>query len=278
MAFKTAEALYSAGLSLFSRIHYQSAARAYMQEHPEQTEHIARLLAIQSPFWPVSPQQFAQDRFFLKQVLHQPLICWPTGQLRRWLLQAIAWGVLVLGILMGSAWVERDFLARYVTPTYEESKNQQHYLQPAPDYFGGRYHVLHWTEFGKAGILMHNRVDFPDLRIELKNFSMGEPWPTRPVSWAIWTETQGTITVKFPPGAITDIALFMTDGDSNWRMGVIQLDEYHVPVSALYDGRWYALALTDAQVAAGEVDIQLYHLSGTNLAVSALVVFKVDAQ
>lgn len=268
---RAAQALYEAGLSTLSRVHYQRAAQL---QNATQRDSDPVLLRMQNPYWPATPHQFDQDRAYLQRCLNTAPVVLPLRQIRHGMIQGVGFVVTVLILLVGSAWVERDFLARYVDSEYQKTASQSHYLQPAPDYFGNRV-PLHWAEFGKDGAWIHNKIDFPALNIELQNFAIGEPWLERRISWSIQTAGGGVITVKFPPGSVTDILIFMSDGDSYWRMGVIQLGDYYVAASDLYNGRWYALPLTDAQVAAGQVEIQVHRLSGANMAVSALAAFKV---
>lgn len=264
---EAAHLLQSAGLGRYGADQVQAAARLLAPEIPNDPI----LQRIQAADWPTSTQEFRQHQQHLTQLLrHQPILIYPT-QVKKWVAEW-AWLMLLVVILVaGSAWVETLFFKRHV-PGWDGG-SEQDFHDPVALLEQIDKGVWYWVDFGKEGKLHNERLGNGEIKIKTTDFTIGEGWPNRQVSWYMKAAERGQIELEFAPNSpYTQVMIFMTDGDSPWRMSHVENDYYHLAASSLHNGRWYIFELNEQERAAGRFQVKFFKIMGANVAVSSLVV------
>ncbi len=132
---------------------------------------------------------------------------------------------------------------------------------------------IYWAELGKNNALSTEKIPNPAIELTFENFRVEASW-ARDIFWYISTPNEGKIFLKFPPNTVTHFALFLTDGDTFWRMSRIRSGDDDLIADQLHDGRWFLLKVSAAESSEGKKVIQFNQLTGNNVAVSALVGFR----
>jgi len=127
-----------------------------------------------------------------------------------------------------------------------------------------------WLELGKDNTLIKSRLATAAADIDLLNFSVGNTW-ARNVHWFVSTDKHGAITLQFEPGTFSNIAVFMTDGDSYWRASKVSSGNTTTIAQQLHDGRWLAFPVTTEENKAGAKTIAFNQLTGDDIAISAII-------
>jgi len=140
--------------------------------------------------------------------------------------------------------------------------------EPAPI-----YHV----EFGRDGKLIKEVTPHEGFSVTLPGFQVGRRW-NREVYWYARANSNGTVKINFPLDSITHVALFMTDGNSVWRMSRIQTPGSDYIVDRIHNGRWFLIPVTSQEQSLGTKTIQISQYTGDNIAISALAAFHLNQQ
>lgn len=172
-------------------------------------------------------------------------------------------------LYFGAGEIKTSYSFYSTPPTLTDQQNYEQFLN---DRSGGLGELLYHAELGKAGLQVTTRSSAADVSLSFANFSASDNWQ-RPVSWAVHAAGSGEISIKFPPNSATAVALFMTDGDSFWRMSKIQSGNITRLADRLYNGRWLVFPVTADERKQGAKSLSFEQFTGSTIAVSALAVF-----
>lgn len=182
--------------------------------------------------------------------------------------------LVLIAAVWGAASAVQSGYAEFATPPRRTT--QPNYL----GFFGPRSEglgqLIYHAELGKNLKVSPGRKDNPLVRVKLTNFRLTDQW-RRVVSWAAHAYGFGKIEVTFPQNSATAIALFLTDGDSYWRMSKVRSGNTLQLADRLYNGRWLVFPITAEERRAGRKSFQLEQLTGESIAVSAVAVFNKNA-
>ncbi len=179
---------------------------------------------------------------------------------------------VLAALYLGAERVKKLYYER--TPPHVDGP-QEHYRDITHIPSLENHSPLFWVELGKNDRLVTGLIFEPNFSVELPGFSVGLAW-RRPVSWHVYTNGQGVVKVSFPPGVATHLALFATDGDSFWRMWKLMHSGETIVVDGLHDGRWIVVPLTAEERVRGSAELELSKLTGANIALSAIALFRVS--
>ncbi|MBL7661346.1 hypothetical protein JNK13_01200 [bacterium] len=161
---------------------------------------------------------------------------------------------------------------RQLQPRRAHSLTQAHYQNPLYQQDQKILKPQYWVELGKNSTLGEDRLPARGHKIWLEGFEIGSGW-NRAVPWYVYANNSGMLRFEFPPDQVQAVGVFMTDGDSYWRMGRIRSQGFNELAQGLHDGRWYFIPLTTEERSKGEVRIYFDRYTGSNIALSAAALF-----
>lgn len=265
--------LQKAGLSRYSHEQLRAAARLLALEAPDD----AILAQMQADHWPASGIEADQQQRYLQELLKQlPVVIYPR-QIKRWVWELGGLLLLIIALVAGSAWVETAFIKHYV-PAWDKI-NEEEFHDPVAYLQQMDKGVWFWVDFGKERQLHNIHLGNGEIQIKSSGFSIGPGWSgNRQVNWYMQAAERGQIELTFTPHSpYTVVMVFMTDGDSTWRMSHLESKQTHLAASDLRNGRWYIFPLSAQELASGHFVLKLFKIMGKDIAVSSLVVIYDDA-
>ncbi len=193
-----------------------------------------------------------------------------TKEGARFSLRSLIYAFIALLAIFALATLTKSLLASQVT--LNVGGPQAHYLEPLDKEKFPKEEIIAWFEFGKNLGLLSPFVPNDKVSVTLSNFSTAaRPW-ARDVPWYIKADNRGRIDISFPlVNRVTQVAVFMTDGDSHWRSSRIYSGKQKVLAERLHLGKWYFFPVNDEERKAGQKQLRLEQLTGSNIAVSALI-------
>jgi 4-amino-4-deoxy-L-arabinose transferase-like glycosyltransferase len=182
----------------------------------------------------------------------------------------LAGGFLLFFVCSGS-FVKTRYLA--TLPPRHDSM-QEDYYEPLGTSQPRTATPLLWFDLGRNNLLVSPRADTiaDTVSVSLTGFRPGIPWP-RAISWYVFADKQGSLTLRFPRSSASKLFLYLTDGDSYWRASRIQSGSTDLLAEGLHDGKWIVLPISDEERAEGEKTVTFSKLTGSSIALSGLALY-----
>ena len=131
--------------------------------------------------------------------------------------------------------------------------------------------VLYWAEFGRTAEL-NVKTAAKSVSVELDGIHPAQPWMERAVFWSARTVDEGTIDIRFPPALpIQLVKLFVVDGDTFFRVSLLQSGDQVRFANSHHNGVWLDFPVSIGEREAGRKTILLKKLVGDDARISALV-------
>jgi hypothetical protein len=181
-------------------------------------------------------------------------------------------GLIFFGLLISIYLVNMIVNTLYHKVSFERVDGEQLHYADFSDTTVHGLDPVYWVELGRDGVLFAERVSEEGFSVEVKDFTIGYPW-RRNVFWHITAGDKGSIRVQFPKRLISKIAIFMTDGDTYWRISRVQSQAADELATELHDGKWIIFNLSEMERQLGFMDISFTRLTGNSISVSAIAAF-----
>ena len=176
--------------------------------------------------------------------------------------------LLVLIACFAGEWIKHA--CREYIPIVKDTEQRHYFSFPEQPQLAGRKLPL-WTEIGKNGVTAVRQTS--GYKAALEGFQNAVNWP-QAVYWSMRASDTASLLVTFPPEQASTVALFMTDGDSRWRISELSSGKQHLIADQLRNGRWLYLAVNPEEARAGSKRILFRKLTGDDIALSAIAIIK----
>ncbi len=175
-------------------------------------------------------------------------------------------GLIFAAIMWFDSQIHQSYRFYASPPAMTAQRNYAEFVQNRSSGLG---EVLYQVELGKDSELALPLLANDSFSVELSSFKPSPAW-SRPVYWSVQAAGSGEITLRFKQTNPTAVALFMTDGDSFWRMSKVQSAGTTRLADRLYNGRWLVFPV---ERKTGIKTFSFEQFTGSTIAVSGIAVF-----
>ena len=175
------------------------------------------------------------------------------------------------------------FLSVFVSGKYVESINkplsssQSNYQEIGSTEQLKGYQAIAWYELGRDRTLFRELNTHPWFLVGINGFNVQDKWD-RDVYWSARTNSRAEVLVRLkdiPASTNSDeflVALYLTDGDSDWRTSRVESGKTKYLAWDLHNGKWFTFPITKDDLESKEKRIKLQHLTGGDVALSAIII------